>query len=43
MDEMIRYFYSDGDLNLMLCKVLTYMFILFFLAVILGAIRKMRL
>lgn len=43
MDEMVRYFYSDGDLNLMLTKVLVYMLALFFLATVIGVIRKMRL
>lgn len=31
MDDMIRYFYSNGDLNLMLTKVMVYM-LAFFLA-----------
>lgn len=43
MDNMVNYFYSNGDLTLMLTKVLVYVFALFFLAVILGAIRKARL
>jgi|GEM_PF-346977 hypothetical protein len=43
LDEMVRYFYSDGNLNLMLTKVLVYMLALFLLATVIGAIRKMRL
>ena len=43
LDEMVRYFYSDGNLNLMLTKVLVYMLALFLLATGIGAIRKMRL
>lgn len=43
MDNMVNYFYSNGDLTLMLTKVLVYFLALFFLAVILGAIRKARL
>lgn len=43
MNDMVNYFYSNGDLNLMLTKVLVYILVLFFLAVILGAIRKARL
>lgn len=43
MNDMVNYFYSNGDMNLMLCKVLVYILVLFFLAVILGAIRKARL
>lgn len=43
MDNMVNYFYSNGDLTLMLTKVLVYVLALFFLAVILSAIRKARL
>ncbi len=43
VDNMVNYFYSNGDLTLMLTKVLVYVLALFFLAVILGAIRKARL
>lgn len=43
MDEMVRYFYSNGDLNLMLTKVLCYMLALIFLATIISVIRKLRL
>ena len=43
MDDMIRYFYSNGDLNLMLTKVMVYMLALFWLALILSVLRKMRL
>ena len=42
MDDMIRYFYSNGDLNLMLTKVMVYM-PFFWLALILSVLRKMRL
>ena len=41
VDNMVNYFYSNGDLTLMLTKVLVY--VLALLAVILGAIRKARL
>lgn len=43
MDDMIRYFYSNGDLNLMLIKVMVYMLAFFWLALILSVLRKMRL
>lgn len=43
MNDMVNYFYSNGDLTLMLTKVLVYILVLFFPAVILGAIRKARL
>lgn len=43
MDDMIRYFYSDGDMNLMLTKVMVYMPAFFWLALILSVLRKMRL
>lgn len=43
MDEMIAYFYSDGDLTLMLTKVMCYLLALFFLAVVIGSFRKLRL
>jgi hypothetical protein len=43
MNDMVNYFYSNGDLTLMFTKVLVYILVLFFLAVILGAIRKARL
>lgn len=43
MEEMVKYFYSDGDLNLMLTKVLVYILALFLLATIIGVIRKLRL
>jgi hypothetical protein len=43
MEEMVKYFYSDGNLNLMLTKVLVYMLALFLLATVIGVLRKMRL
>lgn len=43
MEEMVKYFYSDGNLNLMLTKVLVYMLALFLLATVIGVIRKLRL
>lgn len=43
MEEMVKYFYSDGNLNLMLTKVLVYILALFLLATIIGVIRKLRL
>lgn len=43
MDEMVQYFYSDGDLNLMLTKVLVYMLALFLLATVISVLRKLRL
>lgn len=43
MNDMVVYFYSNGDLTLMLVKILVYVLALFFLAVILAAIRKARL
>ena len=43
MDEMVQYFYSDGDLNLMLTKVLVYLLALFLLATVISVLRKLRL
>lgn len=43
MEEMVKYFYSDGNLTFMLTKVLVYMLALFLLATVIGVIRKLRL
>jgi hypothetical protein len=43
MEDMIEYFWSDGDFSIMLCKFLSYIMVLFFLAVIIGSLRRWRL
>ncbi len=39
MDNMIEYFYSDGNIELMFCKFMVYMFLAVFMSLIFGSIR----
>lgn len=43
MDELMLYFYSQGDLCMLFAKVMTWMVFALFLAVIFGCIRGLRL
>jgi len=43
MDDLVLYFYSNGDLVMMLSKIIAYMLMLIAIAVILGCLRGLRL
>lgn len=43
MNTLVEYFYSDGDLYMMMAKVFSYMIILLVLACVLGCIRGLRM
>lgn len=42
LNDMVAYFYSNGDLNLMLTKVLCFVLVLLFLATIISVLRRLR-
>jgi hypothetical protein len=39
MDDLVTYFYSDGCLELMICKMLVFMLVMMFCGIIFGCIK----